>query len=66
MEHYYVNNTAQWTGEHEVHKQYCQYFPRDNTYLGAFSNCRDAVSKARSYYSNVDGCATCCSACHTR
>lgn len=66
MDNYYVNDNAQPTGEHEVHKEGCRYFPSNRTYLGAFVNCRDAVAKARTKYSNVDGCATCSPACHAR
>lgn len=66
MEHYYVNDNAQSSGEHEVHKQGCRYFPGSNTYLGYFSNCRDAVQKARTIYSKVDGCNWCSRECHTR
>ena len=66
MDHYYVNNIAQSTGEREVHKSGCDYFPRDNTYLGYFSNCRDAMQKARTIYTKVDGCYWCSRDCHTR
>lgn len=66
MDHYYVNNVAQSTGEHEVHKEGCQYFPSNRTYLGYFSNCQDAVKKANTIYSNVGGCYTCSRPCHTR
>lgn len=68
METYYVNNNAQSTGEHEVHKTGCAYLPQihSKTILGSFSNCRDAVQAARRHHNNVDGCATCSPACHTR
>lgn len=66
MDNYYVNNKAQPTGEHEVHKEGCTYFPSDKTYLGSYSNCQDAVKEAKNHYSNVDGCAFCAPDCHTR
>jgi hypothetical protein len=66
MENYYVNNDAQSTGEHEVHKDGCSYMPRNKTYLGLYTNCAAAVQKARTVFSNVDGCYYCCNACHTR
>lgn len=68
MDHYYVNENAQSTGEHEVHKESCKYFPsiKNRKYLGYFSNCSDAVKKAKEYYEEVDGCRECCYACHTR
>lgn len=66
MDHYYLNDQAQPTGEHEVHKEGCAYFPNDRTYLGYFSSCRDAVTKARAVYPNVDGCYSCSRECHSR
>ena len=66
MDNYYVNNKAQNTGEHEVHKEGCQYFPSDRAYLGSFSTCQEAVQKARTIYSNVDGCFYCSPACHKK
>ena len=66
MDYYYVNDKPQPTGEHEVHKESCQYFPNNRTYLGYFSNCHEAIKKAKTIYSNVDGCYTCSKPCHTR
>lgn len=70
MASYYVNKNAQWSGsgagEHEVHMSSCNYLPINKTYLGEFSSCRDAVSTAKNYYRNVDGCYWCANACHTR
>ena len=65
---YYVNQNAQSTGEHEVHKEGCSHFPKEANarYLGAYSNCRDAINKAKELYSNVDGCAYCVPECHKR
>ena len=66
MDHYYVNDTAQSTGEHEVHTQDCKRCPGESnrTYLGSFSNCQEAVRKAKEYYFNVDGCYHCSKPCH--
>jgi hypothetical protein len=66
MDRYYVNNIAQSTGEHEVHKDGCSFFPSDREYLGYFSSCKEAIAEARKTYSNVDGCFFCCPECHTR
>lgn len=68
MAYYYVNQNAQPTGEHEVHKRGCPVFPAEEnlTYLGNFKTCHPAVRKARKHYTNVDGCAFCSEACHTR
>jgi hypothetical protein len=66
MAKYYVNKEAQSTGEHEVHKKGCQYFPSRHIYLGIFSSCQGAVKKAKEQYTNVDGCAYCSPSCHTR
>lgn len=48
MKHYYINDNAQNTGEHEVHTESCPYFNliTDRTYLGFFHSCKDAVEKA--------------------
>lgn len=66
MDNYCVNNNAQSTGEHEVHKEGCFKYPSNKTDLGSFSNCHGAVKKAKEYYSDVDGCKHCCPDCHTR
>jgi hypothetical protein len=67
MDRYYVNDAAQATGEHEVHKSGCSCMPDPNDcrYLGQFSDCRDALRKARRVYPRVDGCYYCCHLCHT-
>ncbi len=66
MDKYYVNNNAQSTGEHEVHKEGCEHMPTNGTYVGYFTNCKDAVQKAKTIYPNVDGCYFCSRPCHTR
>lgn len=66
MAMYCVNNEAQVTGEHEVHTYSCTFLPANRIYLGDFASCWGAVSEARKYYSNVDGCYWCSNVCHTR
>ena len=68
MATYYVNDNPQPTGEHEVHQEDCFWLnlATSSTSLGDHSSCHTAVRAARSYYSDVDGCAHCCEACHTR
>ena len=67
MAFYYVNKNAQANGDHEVHKDGCEYLPTINNriHLGDFTNCRDAVLTARTYYRRVNGCFYCSRACHT-
>ena len=67
MEHYYVNKNAQPNGDHEVHRSTCIRLPDEDNrlYLGQFSNCRDAVRKAKETYRQSDGCYDCCPECHT-
>lgn len=65
---YYVHTKTDKQGDHEVHKEGCQWLPDVNnrTYLGDYSNCKDAVSKARNLgYSPTNGCVHCCPSCHT-
>jgi hypothetical protein len=65
MASYSVNNNAQSNGDYEVHVSTCIYFPSNRKYLGEFSSCAPAVTEARKTYSRANGCATCCSSCHT-
>lgn len=68
MAAYYVNQNAQSTGEHEVHKSGCSYMPDANNrkYLDEFADCQEAVKAAENIYNNVDGCYFCCKPCHSR
>ncbi|HCS37989.1 MAG TPA: hypothetical protein DIW44_00180 [Anaerolineaceae bacterium] len=66
MDQYYVNDDAQTKGEHEVHRESCSYLPKNKTYVGTFSNCKEAIAKAKTIYTNVDGCYFCIPDCHTR
>lgn len=65
---YYVNTSAQPTGEHELHREGCPYLVLINEaiFLGEFSSCADALVVAQRLYSNVDGCYHCCRECHTK
>ena len=67
MTTYYVNKKAQSNGDHEVHTSTCTYLPSEENkqYLGIFSNCRDAVRKAKEYYRQSNGCYYCSRECHT-
>lgn len=67
MERYYVNKNAQNNGDHEVHKENCEWLPdtSNRLYLGQFSNCRDAVKEAKKHYPKSNGCYYCCRECHT-
>jgi hypothetical protein len=68
MKKYYVNDNAQSNGDHEVHHEDCRYLPslQNRTYLGSFSNCRDAVKEAKKHHTQVNGCKTCSTECHTQ
>ena len=70
MARYCVNKNAQSGGEHEVHNlnvaRGCLPDPQNRQDLGFHSNCASALTAARRYYSNVDGCAHCTPECHTR
>lgn len=67
MDKYYVNNTAQLNGDHEVHKQGCYWLSQANSVkdLGYHASCFSAVRDAKRYYLRANGCATCSNACHT-
>lgn len=65
MKHYYVNKETMGNPNYN-HAEGCVWMPSavNRIYLGYFSSCSDAIKKAKEYYSNVDGCATCCPLCH--
>ena len=70
MANYYLNNNAQPTGEHEVHKDGCSWLNLvlSKTNLGYCNNCHEALVKARSLkpFWDIDGCKYCCPDCHTK
>jgi hypothetical protein len=65
MARYVVNRVAQANGDHEVHKQGCSYFPASYFELGDHSGCRTAVSQAKQYFSQSNGCYWCSQECHS-
>lgn len=67
MASYYVNANAQDNGDHEVHRQGCSRMPsgQNAIYLGEFTNCRDAVARAKLTYFKSNGCYYCSNECHT-
>ena len=68
MKKYYVNDRAQYNGDHEVHDEGCPFLPylQNRTYLGVFSNCKSAVAEAKKYHTQVNGCKACLNECHTQ
>jgi hypothetical protein len=67
MPYYCVNKNAQSNGDHEVHDSWansCLPATWNQQDLGYHSSCSEAVTAARSYYSQVDGCAYCVPTCH--
>lgn len=67
MARYYVNKNSQSNGDHEVHASGCSWLPmaENRIYLGDFVTCRSAVTKAKEYYIQVNGCYYCSNDCHT-
>jgi hypothetical protein len=68
MKAYYVNNTAQLNGDHEVHEDGCYWLSiaSDTSYLGRYGSCQGAVAEAkRSHHRQSNGCKHCSPACHT-
>ncbi len=67
MTKYYVNKNAQDNGDHEVHRQGCEWMPdiSNRIYLGEFGNCKDAVKEAKKIYFQSNGCYYCSRECHT-
>lgn len=66
MSKYYVNNHAQASGDHEVHKEGCSWLNQvvSKNYLGDFSSCSGAVTEAKKTYPTADGCAYCSPSCN--
>ena len=67
MASYYVNQTAQPNGDHEVHRQGCYWLSlvSSKLYLGDFLTCGPAVAAAKRIYPTANGCAHCSPLCHT-
>jgi len=67
MAKYYVNNTAQSNGDHEVHEDGCYWLTLvvSKKDLGFHSNCKSAVTEAKKTYKKSNGCIHCSEECHT-
>lgn len=64
---YIVNKNAQLgTGCHKIHTNECKRKPKKENavYLGKHMCPFAAKSKAKDYFSNVDGCSYCCKEIH--
>lgn len=70
MPEYCVNTNAQsGSTDHEVHDlstdKNCLPAPQNRISLGWFASCSGAVTEAKKYYSDVNGCYHCAYGCHT-
>lgn len=67
MANYYVNDSADSKGDHEVHRDGCYWLGlvKNRTYLGFFNSCAPAVARAKLTYPTANGCYHCSRACHT-
>lgn len=65
---YYVNKTAQPTGEHEIHSEGCSYgpMPENRLDLGLHASCEGAMRMAKGYFDNIEACYYCCHDCRRR
>ena len=66
MASYYVHTKPASDGDHEVHKAGCVWLPdaANRKYLGELFSCQPAVAEAKKHFTKVNGCWTCCPACH--
>ena len=67
MHRYYVNREDYFNPNHnhEVHVSSCIFRSTNSIDLGEFPDAIPAVEKAkRYYYSDADGCKTCCPEAH--
>jgi len=71
MPYFVLNKNQQQNGDYEVHNTTtgCTYMPKPENQinLGQHLSCHEAVSYAKSQWSNarINGCYYCCYACHT-
>jgi hypothetical protein len=67
MAKYRVNkNTKSPHRDHEVHKEGCIWWPKENFIdLNDHPNCRSAVAAGKKYFSDANGCETCSIECHS-
>ena len=63
---YFINNSAQYNGDHEVHVEGCKWLSmaQDVAYLGEFESVSDALVVAKMLYDKADGCFFCCYSAH--
>ena len=68
MKYYFINDNPTLNPglHHEVHTEEHAHQLRmaSKTYVGLCSNEIEAVNRAKSIYSNADGCAICCPNAH--
>lgn len=66
MNRYYVNDTEQENGDHEVHKDNCFYLLliENKTDLGYHYNFDTAADNAKNIYIQTNGCFYCCNPHH--
>ena len=62
MTNYYVNNKAQANGVHKVHTEECMY--SSSSISSVDYGCDAAIRKAKTIYTQSNGCFYCCKACH--
>lgn len=67
MAKYYVNNSPQPNGDHEVHKEGCYWLglAASKKELGYYYSCEAAVLAAKITYKQSNGCIHCSKECHT-
>jgi hypothetical protein len=59
MTHYFVDNSTQPDGAHEVHAVGCRRMAIDKQYLGDFLSCESAVIEARKQFWTTAPCVRC-------
>ena len=59
MTHYFVDNSTQPDGTHEVHAVGCKRMAIDKQYLGDFLTCEQATIEARKQFWTTGSCVRC-------
>jgi len=59
MTHYFVDNSTQPDGTHEVHAVGCKRMAIDKQYLGDFMTCEQANIEARKQFWQTGACVRC-------
>ena len=65
MAKYCVNINVQPNGDHEVHREDCDFLPSHRKDLGDHGTCRTAVAQAKQYFWQSNGCFFCFRECHS-